>query len=219
MSARRRIRRRRNRQRRHRQRSEQNNTDNRTTHHSTNPGSERTHGQPTFSRGKWNEPSQYHPARRRRDVLRSTDDNRAKTVTQQRNSGQHLGSAAIPAADTVYAHLNNRTSRNIRATATPSVAGLRRSRTITLPISAGGRWPRRRRRPTVSHPACRRCRPPAVSTEPSSAALRTVKEQRRFFTAVLATGEHSSPVTSASTAGVRCAPGPRAPKTFQNASG
>jgi hypothetical protein len=52
MSTRRRIRRRRNRQRRHRQRSEQNNTDNRTTHHSTNPGSERTHGQPTFSRGK-----------------------------------------------------------------------------------------------------------------------------------------------------------------------
>ena len=72
---------------------------------------------------------------------------------------------------------------------------------------------------TVTHSACRRCRPPAVSPQWSSAALRAAKEQRRFFTAVLATGEHSSLVTSASTAGVRCAPGPRAPKTFQNASG
>ena len=67
------------------------------------------------------------------------------------------------------------------------------------PMFTGWRWPRRRRRPTVSHPACRRCRPPAVSPEPSSAALRTVAGQRRFFTAVLAAGEHSSPVTAAST--------------------
>lgn len=115
-------------------------------------------------------------------------------------------------------HTVRQSTSRIGASATPSVAGLRRSRTITLPIASGGRWPRRLvgRGRALRLPAV-----PATCGVPRN-ELRFAphsKEQRRFFTPVLATGEHSSPVTSASTAGVRSAPGPRAPKTFQNASG